>query len=93
MTHPQAVWILGEQRAGAIHPVSYELLAWGRSLADDLGVALECIIAGYEISEDVSQLIAHGADRVRYLDHRDLAVFRVDPYARLIERLIREHQP
>jgi len=93
MMKGREVWVLGEQRDGAIHPVSYELLAWGRSLADDLGVSLECIIAGHEISEDASQLIAHGADRVRYLDHQRLELFRVDPYARLMERLIREHEP
>ena len=93
MINRRAVWVLGEQRDGAIHSVSYELLAWGRSLADDLGVSLECIIAGHAITEDASQLIAHGADCIRCLDHRDLEVFRVDAYVRLIEQLIREHQP
>ncbi|MCK5826989.1 electron transfer flavoprotein subunit alpha/FixB family protein [Candidatus Bipolaricaulota bacterium] len=93
MTDSRSVWVLGEQRNGAIHPVSYELLAWGRSLADDLGVALECIIAGHGITAGANELIAHGADCVHCLDHHDLEVFRVDPYARLIEGLIREHQP
>jgi len=93
MTHSRAVWILGEQRNGTIHPVSYELLAWGRSLADDLGVPLECVIAGHGVTAGATGLIAHGADCVRCLDHEDLEVFRVDPYARLIEGLIREHQP
>lgn len=93
MTPERAVWVLGEQRNGTIHPVSYELLAWGRSLADDLGVSLECVIAGHEITADASNLIAQGADCVRCLDHRDLEVFQVDAYARLIEGLVREHQP
>ncbi|MCK5246817.1 electron transfer flavoprotein subunit alpha/FixB family protein, partial [Candidatus Bipolaricaulota bacterium] len=93
MTKDRAVWILGEQRDGAIHPVSYELLAWGRSLADDLNVPLECILAGDGITADAGQLIAQGADVVRCLDHPDLGAFRVDPYARLIEGLVREHEP
>lgn len=93
MRNDQAVWILGEQRDGTIHPVSYELLAWGRALADDLDVPLECILVGHEITEDASDLIAHGADCVRCLDHPRLGVFRVDPYARLIEGLVREHKP
>lgn len=93
MTSGRAVWILGEQRNGRIHPVSYELLAWGRSLADELDAPLECVIAGYGTTKDAKQLIAHGADRVRCLDHRQLEIFRVDPYVRLMERLIREYEP
>lgn len=93
MTINRAVWILGEQRGGAIHPVSYELLAWGRSLADDLCVSLECVIAGHNVTQDADALIAHGADCVRCFDHPDLAVFRVDAYAGLIEKLVREHRP
>ena len=93
MKNARGVWVLGEQRNGRIHPVSYELLAWGRSLADEIDVPLECIIAGHGITEDANQLIAHGADRVRCFDHRQLEVFRVDPYVRLMERLIRDHEP
>ncbi len=36
----RGVWTLSEVRDGRIHPVSYELLAWGRDLADTLGVPL-----------------------------------------------------
>lgn len=93
MTCNRAVWVLGEQRDGAIHPVSYELLAWGRSLADDLRVPLECVLVGDGITAQAGQLIAHGADCVRCLDHPDLRAFRVDPTARLIEALVREHEP
>ena len=93
MTDNRAVWVLGEQRNGAIHPVSYELLAWGRSLADDLGVSLECVIVGHGVAASADGLIAQGADCVFCLDHRNLEIFRVDPYAQLIEQLIREHQP
>jgi electron transfer flavoprotein alpha subunit len=93
MTSARAVWVLGEQRNGTIHPVSFELLAWGRSLADDLGVDLECVIAGHAITADAGDLIAQGADRVRCLEHRELEVFQVDTYARLVEELVREHEP
>jgi electron transfer flavoprotein alpha subunit len=93
MSTGRAIWVLGEQRNGSIHPVSYELLAWGRTLADDLGVRLECVVAGHGVTNDAQQLIVHGADCVRCLDHPQLGIFRVDPYARLIELLIREHEP
>jgi hypothetical protein len=40
----KGVWVLGEERDGVIHPVSYELLAWGRNLAAKLCLDLECVI-------------------------------------------------
>ena len=45
------VWVLGEVRDGAIHAVSYELLAWGRDLADKLGVELAIVILGQGIKD------------------------------------------
>jgi len=93
MNEARGVWVLGEQRDGQIHPVSFELLAWGRALADDLGVPLECLIGGHGVVQGANQLIAHGADRVRCLDHRRLGTFRVDSYAQPIEYLIRKHTP
>ncbi|MBU1049513.1 electron transfer flavoprotein subunit alpha/FixB family protein [Candidatus Bipolaricaulota bacterium] len=93
MTVARGVWVLGEQRNGRIHPVSYELLAWGRALADDLHVYLECVMVGTGITAAAKSLIAHGADRVRCLEHSELLTFRVDPYARIVESLVREHQP
>ncbi|MFC2078573.1 electron transfer flavoprotein subunit alpha/FixB family protein [Candidatus Bipolaricaulota bacterium] len=93
MKKARGVWVLGEQCSGRIHPVSYELLAWGRSLADGLEVPLECLIAGHEIADEAKRLIAHGADRVRCLEHQQLETFRVDPYVRLTEQLIRKHGP
>ena len=37
------VWTLAEVRDGRCHPVSTELLAWGRKLADDLGTHLASV--------------------------------------------------
>jgi electron transfer flavoprotein alpha subunit len=88
-----AVWVLGEQRQGAIHAVSHELLAWGRSLADDLEVPLECVLVGHGVFEQAGTLISYGADRVFCLDAEDLGVFRVEPYAQLLEKEIRLQRP
>jgi electron transfer flavoprotein alpha subunit len=93
MTCGQGVWVLGEQRHGKVHNVSYELLSWGRSLADALGVDLECIIVGNHLSREVGQLIARGADRVRCIEHRRLETFRVDSHSKQLEAIIRTHRP
>ena len=87
------VWVLGEVRDGEIHSVSYEMLAWGRGLADKLGACLSIVVLGHSIKEKVQPLIAGGADQVIVVDHPDIAHFSVDPYAAILTDLIKEEKP
>lgn len=87
------VWVLGEERGGAVHPVSYELLAWGRDLADRLCEPLTCVILGERVHETAGGLIDYGADRVIVAADPALGVFLPDPYARILTALIRSSQP
>jgi len=49
------VMIVGEQRRGEVHPVTFELLARGRQLADKLGAELSCVVMGsVSVSASVS---------------------------------------
>ena len=89
----EGVWVLGEERDGLIHPVSYELLAWGRDLADKLDVDLTCAILGKDVRDQAPELIFRGADKVYTVNHVKLGIFRVDPYARIIAALIEEYRP
>jgi electron transfer flavoprotein alpha subunit len=85
--------VLGEVREGAIHPVSYELLAWGRGLADKLLVDLSIVIIGSGIKDKIGELVVRGADKVYVIDHPALEHFRVDPYAAVLTTLVREYKP
>lgn len=87
------VWTLGEIREGEIHAVSYELLAWGRELADKLGVELTSVIIGHNIEDKVGELICKGADKVYVVDNPALQDFRVDPYSRILTSLVEEYRP
>jgi len=87
------VWTLGEVRDREIHPVSYELLAWGRDLADKLGVELASVIIGYQIKDNPDELIYRGADRVYVVDNPALENFRVDPYSDILSKLVGEYKP
>jgi electron transfer flavoprotein alpha subunit len=89
----KGVWVLGEVRDGEIHSVSYELLAWGRGLADALGVDLSIIIIGSNVRTKVTQLIPRGADKVYVVDHPALEYFRVDSYEAVLTRLVEECKP
>ena len=89
----RGVWTLGEQREGEIHPVSYELLAWGRDLADKLDVELSAVILGHGLRGKVQELIYRGADKVYLVDYPELKNFSVDPYSRILVSLVKEYKP
>jgi len=89
----QGIWTLGEQREGDISPVSYELLAWGRELADKRGTTLASVILGHNIKEKAESLVHHGADIVYVVDHPSLEHFTPDVHAAILEKLVREFMP
>ena len=92
-TNYKGVWVLGEERGGEIHSTSYELLAWGRDLADKLGVGLEIVIIGHNIKDETGELIYRGADKVYVVDNPQLENFRADPYSKILESLVNEYKP
>ena len=87
------VWALGEERDQRIHPVSYELLAWGRGLAEKLEVDLSCVVLGADVRERAEELLFRGADRVYVAQHSELGAFRVDPFSRILVTLVEKHCP
>ena len=89
----KGVWAFGEVREGNIHPISYELLAWGRDLADKLEVELASVIIGYNIKDKVRDLVHRGADKVYVVDYPNLEHFRADPYCKILCALVAEHKP
>ncbi len=89
----KGIWTLGEMREGEIHPVSYELLAWGKDLADMLGVELGSIIIGHNVKDKAKELIYRGSDKVYVVDNPALKDFRADPYSKILTSLIDEYKP
>lgn len=87
------VMIVGEQRLGDVHPVTFELLARGRKLADKLGAKLSCAMIGSGLGESAHEIIARGADVVYLIDDPSFAWFLPGIYARALERLIRSAMP
>jgi electron transfer flavoprotein alpha subunit len=87
------VWVLGEERNGAVHQVSYELLAWGRRVADILGLLVGCVILGSRTHGAGEGLVRRGADRAIAVQHPRLAEARTEDYARILRRLLEEMAP
>jgi electron transfer flavoprotein alpha subunit len=93
MSHAD-IWTLAEQKNGKIHPVSYELLAWGRSLADQRGSKLCSIVLGKHVSDDeLNTLIAQGADTVYTLFRPELEFFLVEPHTQALRFAVEKLEP
>ena len=87
------VWVFAEQEDGSLNEVSLELCGRARELADRLGVRTGAVLAGRNVRGLSQQLIAHGADRVYYVDDPQLEHYRTLPYARVMCRLVHKHKP
>lgn len=87
------VWTLAEVRDKEIHPVSKELLAWGKKLSDSMDAPLASILMGHGVSSRAEELIHAGADKVYIIDSQSLENFRCDIQVNLLEDLIRRFCP
>lgn len=87
------VLVMGEQRNGAVHPVTYELIARGRTLADKLGVKLTCVVIGDDLEAYGEEIIQRGADIAYLLDDPGFAWFLPRRYSAELAELIEEIRP
>ncbi|HRT71785.1 MAG TPA: electron transfer flavoprotein subunit alpha/FixB family protein, partial [Syntrophales bacterium] len=61
----KGVWIVAEQRDGALRKVSYELASTARKLADQLGDEVGAVLVGGPGTEALAaQLGKYGVDKV-----------------------------
>ena len=88
------IWTLAEVNEGQLHEVSFELLTWGRSLADDRGARLCSIILTDKLDAgEIEKLKQYGADTVYLLQDPALAHFLVEPFAKALAHLIKTYRP
>ncbi len=87
------VWTLAEVRGGRVHPVSRELLAWGRELADALGAPLASVVIGSNIKEQAAALAAYGADKIYVAEAQEFENFKADIEVATLADLIETYKP
>ena len=90
MIENKNIWIFIEQDEGRIADVSLELVAKGRELADQLGSELVALLLGEGVEGLAAGLIEVGADRVLLAEDKELRLYRTLPYAKVLNRLIKE---
>lgn len=89
------IWTISEiTEDKRIKTISFELLAWGRDLAEELNVPLSAVILGDSLrEEEIRELIYRGADQVYWLNHRQLIPFIVGNHSNVLQFLIQKYQP
>jgi electron transfer flavoprotein alpha subunit len=94
MNMHKGVWTIAEAYQGKLRAVSFELLARGRQLADDLGQELVSVLISSAVPHsELQELIAHGADRVLTVQDERLDSFIVETYSNILCDFIRQRQP
>jgi electron transfer flavoprotein alpha subunit len=89
-----SIWTIAEQSDGKLKDVSFELLARGRGLADQLETKLSSVVIGGEIpKEELHRLIFHGADEVYLVSDKRLDSFVCESYSAILVDLIRRYGP
>jgi electron transfer flavoprotein alpha subunit len=85
------VWI--ETLHGKALNSSWEALGAGRMVADKLGVPLTALVFGENAGAVAAEAGTHGADKAVVCEDATLAVFRLEPYAALLSKLVSDHKP
>lgn len=87
------VWVVAEQDNGVLAEVSLELVCKGRELADRVGTSLGTIVIGNSIQHLAVELFSYGCDTVYIADDPKLEHYTVLPYAKVIHKLAKKHEP
>lgn len=82
-----------EYEDGKVADVSLELLTKGRSLATQLGVKLEAIVAGDKLEGIENQVFPYGVDRLYKVEDARLYPYTSLPHSSILINLFRQIKP
>ena len=90
----KGVMVFVEQEVTGIHPVAYELIGKARELAEKINHPVYAVLIGGEkAKEQAEDLLNCGVDKVYVYAHKELADFRCDVYADVMEDCISAVKP
>ena len=89
----KGVWIVAEQRDGALRKVSFELASTARKLADVLGEEVCAVLCGSGIEGIAGQLGKYGVDKVFVADGPALEPYTTDAHAAAVAKIVKENDP
>ncbi|MBA4423061.1 MAG: electron transfer flavoprotein subunit alpha [Syntrophus sp. (in: bacteria)] len=89
----KGVWIVAEQRDGALRKISFELASTARKLADQLGEEVCAVLCGSGIEGIAGQLGKYGVDKVFVADNPALEPYTTDAHAMAVAKVVKENDP
>ena len=89
----KGVWIVAEQRDGALRKISFELAGTARKLADQLGEEVCAVLCGSGIEGIAAQLGKYGVDKVFVADNPALEPYTTDAHAAAVAKVVKENDP
>ena len=89
----KGVWIVAEQRDGALRKVSFELASTARKLADQLGEEVGAVLCGSGVEAMAAELGKYGVDKVYVADNPALEPYTTDAHAAAVAKVVKENDP
>jgi len=87
----KGVWIVAEQRDGALRGVSFEIASVARKLADKLGEEVSAVLVGSGVEGLAPELAKYGVDKVYVADDPMFAVYTTDAYSEAVAKVVKEN--
>jgi electron transfer flavoprotein alpha subunit len=89
----KGVWIVAEQREGALRKVSFELASTARKLADQLGEEVGAVLLGSGVEAMAAELGKYGVDKVFVADNPALEPYTTDAHAAAVAKAVKDNDP
>jgi electron transfer flavoprotein alpha subunit len=89
----KGVWIVAEQRDGALRKVSFELASTARKLADQLGDDVCAVLCGSGVEGLAAELGKYGVDKVFVADNPALEPYTTDAHSAAVAKIVKENDP
>lgn len=87
------VFVIVEQKNGALRKATYEVLGAGRQFADQLGAEFAAVIAGQNVGGLVDEVASYGPDKIFVADDEKLANYTTGAYSDVIGKILLKEQP
>jgi electron transfer flavoprotein alpha subunit len=88
-----SVAVVLERRSGSWSRMSFETLAAGQKIAQELSVPVYAAIAGGDASAAASELTSYAVDKVYSIEHQLLAQYTADGFTAAFEQFIKSASP
>lgn len=86
------IFVLAEHRRGELRDITFEMLAKGMELAEQLGAELGVVLIGHKVEDFANRLTGY-ANKVFFVDNPRVENFNSEAYQAILSSILAEHQP